>query len=149
MAFNEKYNEFQQNNCDVWIVSVDSEYTIYQWTKTKKYEGGILGNKIPYVSDLNKDISIDFGALMADGCHSDRTLVIVDNKGIIRSITRNDPPAGRNPDEVLRVLKAYQHADQHGVVCPANFHANNKTVDLVDTPHGKLQYFQSKYNPNE
>jgi len=38
-------------------------------------------------------------------------------KGVVVQITKNDNPVGRNVDEVLRLVKAFQYVDQHGEVC--------------------------------
>lgn len=39
----------------------------------------------------------------------------------MRQITINDLPVGRNVEETLRLVKAFQHADEHGDVrfCPS------------------------------
>jgi alkyl hydroperoxide reductase subunit AhpC len=36
-------------------------------------------------------------------------------------MTVNDANVGRNVDETLRILKAFQHSDKHGEVCPSNW----------------------------
>ena len=43
-----------------------------------------------------------------------RGLFIIDDKGILRQITMNDLPVGRSVDEVLRLVQAFQFADEHG-----------------------------------
>ncbi len=35
---------------------------------------------------------------------------------------------GRNVDETLRLVKAFQHTDKHGEVCPINWQPGQKTV---------------------
>jgi len=57
-----------------------------------------------------------------------RGLFIIDGKGKIRSITINDEQVGRNVDETLRTIQAFQHADEHGVVCPAGWKPGSKTI---------------------
>ena len=37
-------------------------------------------------------------------------------------------PSKWNPDEYLRLVKAFQFADQHGEVCPANWQPGQKTM---------------------
>ena len=48
--------------------------------------------------------------------------------GILRQITINDLPVGRSVDEVLRLVKAFQFTDEHGEVCPANWHPGRRTI---------------------
>jgi len=40
----------------------------------------------------------------------------------------NDPPVGRNVDEVLRLVKAFKFTDEHGEVCPVNWTPGANTV---------------------
>lgn len=51
----------------------------------------------------------------------------------MRQITINDPPVGRSVDEAMRLLKAYQFADEHGEVCPANWQEGEKTIKASPT----------------
>lgn len=57
-----------------------------------------------------------------------RGLFIIDTKGIVRQITINDLPVGRSVHEVIRLIKAFQFADKHGEVCPANWEEGKETI---------------------
>jgi alkyl hydroperoxide reductase subunit AhpC len=57
-----------------------------------------------------------------------RGLVIIDGTFTIRSILINDEQVGRSTDEAFRIVQAFQHADKHGVVCPANWTPGKKTI---------------------
>ena len=57
-----------------------------------------------------------------------RGLVVIDPSGKVRSITINDEQVGRNAEETLRLVQAFQHADKHGVVCPASWKPGSKTI---------------------
>lgn len=72
-----------------------------------------------------------------------RGLFIIDPKGITRQITVNDLPVGRNVEEVLRLIKAFQYADKHGEVCPANWNPTKKTI--IPNPRDSKEYFKSTY----
>lgn len=56
-----------------------------------------------------------------------------------RQITCNDLPVGRNVDEILRLIKAFQHVDKFGEVCPANWQPGSKT--MIAHPVGAKRYF--------
>ena len=88
-----------------------------------------------------------------------RGLFIISDKGVVRHITHNDPPVGRNVDEVLRLVRAYQFTDEHGEVCPANWQPGKPTVNILiylfqimhytnlnsqmkPDPKGSLSYFE-------
>lgn len=55
-------------------------------------------------------------------------LFLIDPQGIVRQITINDLPVGRNVDEVLRLIDAFKFTDVHGEVCPANWHQGDMTI---------------------
>jgi peroxiredoxin (alkyl hydroperoxide reductase subunit C) len=47
---------------------------------------------------------------------------------MIRHASINDAPVGRSVEEVLRLVKAFQHVDEHGEVCPAGWTPGAKTM---------------------
>ena len=106
--------------------------------KTPRKEGGIGKINIPLLADVSRKISSDFGVLLDEG-HTCRGTFIIDPKGIIRHMSFNDPPVGRNVDEYLRLVKAYQFTDKHGEVCPAKWKPGSKTIK--PNPKGSLEYF--------
>jgi len=57
-----------------------------------------------------------------------RGLFIIDPDQKIRSVQVNDDAVGRSVDEALRLIKAFQFADKHGEVCPANWQPGDKTI---------------------
>ena len=85
--------------------------------------------QIPMLSDLTKEISKDYGVLTPNGAISFRGTFIIDDKGILRHSSINDLPVGRNPDETLRLVQAFQYVDKHGEVCPANWTPGKATMD--------------------
>lgn len=56
----------------------------------------------------------------------------------------NDPPVGRNVDEVLRLVKGYQFVEKHGEVCPANWKPGDSTMKA--DPKGSQEYFNKKFD---
>jgi alkyl hydroperoxide reductase subunit AhpC len=59
----------------------------------------------------------------------------------ISDISINDLPVGRNVDEYLRLVEAFQFADEHGEVCPVNWKKGEKT--MKDDPKASLEYFKT------
>lgn len=130
IAFNNKAKEFREIGCEVIAVSVDSKFSHMEYTLKPRKEGGLGNMDIPLVSDLNKEISKAYGCLCEDGDVgvSYRATYIIDKKGIVRHSSINDLPVGRNPDEYLRLVKAFLYVDEHGEVCPANWQPGHKTM---------------------
>jgi alkyl hydroperoxide reductase subunit AhpC len=141
IAFNDKVKEFDKRNAIILGISVDSQYTHLAWINTPRKQGGLGGLDYPLVSDLTKKIAADYGVLTADGAVALRGLFLIDRDGIVRHELVNDLPIGRSVDEALRVLDALQHFEVHGEVCPANWHAGDKT--MKPDPKGSLKYFES------
>lgn len=65
---------------------------------------------------------------MCEAGHDLRGTAIIDPDGIVRHISMNHPDVGRNIDEVLRLVQAYQFAREHGEVCPAQWHEGADTI---------------------
>eukprot|EP00043_Microstomoeca_roanoka_P004267 m.48616 g.48616 ORF g.48616 m.48616 type:complete len:237 (+) comp12416_c1_seq1:292-1002(+) len=143
LAFNDRLAEFKDLNTEVLAMSVDSVYTLLAWTNTRRAEGGLGQVELPLLSDLTHKISKSYGVLLEDVGHTLRGLFIIDDKGILRQITMNDLPVGRSVDETLRLIKAFQFSDAHGVVCPAGWKPGDDTI--VPNPQDKLDYFK-KHN---
>lgn len=134
IAFNNKAKEFREIGCELIAVSVDSKFSHMEYTLKSRKEGGLGPMDIPLVSDLNKTISTDYGCLCDTGDVgvSYRATYIIDKNSIVRHSSINDLPVGRNPDEYLRLVKAFQYVDLHGEVCPANWQPGEKTM-IPDT----------------
>ena len=138
-AFQERLSEFESRNTQVIGVSVDSKFSHYAWLNTPKSKGGIEGVKYPLVADLTKEISKNYGVLLEDAGVALRGLFLIDREGIVRHITINDLPLGRNIDEVLRLIDALQYTEEHGEVCPANWEKGKKA--MKPSQDGLEEYF--------
>ena len=126
--YSNKAKEFRKVGCEVVGCSVDSHFTHRQWDLTPKEDGGLGGLDIPLLSDLDKSISESYGVLLDAGI-SLRGTFIIDDKGILRHSTINDLPVGRNIDETLRLVQAFQYTDKHGEVCPSSWTPGATTME--------------------
>jgi peroxiredoxin (alkyl hydroperoxide reductase subunit C) len=130
LRFHEMAPKFQERNCQVFGVSVDSHFVHKAWVETKKEEGG-LGGKLDYplLADLKKTTASDYGVLAEDAGVALRGLFIIDPEGIVRHATINHLAVGRSATEALRVLSAFQFVAQHGdQVCPAEWSEGEETM---------------------
>ncbi|UCG52297.1 MAG: peroxiredoxin [Candidatus Latescibacterota bacterium] len=145
LAFDEKLDEFKSRNAEVVGVSVDSAYTHLAWKNTAVDQGGIGPIQYPLVSDLNKEISRNFGVLMDDG-FALRGLFLIDREGIIRHAVLNDLPLGRSVAEALRTLDALRFFEEKGRLCPANWEKGNEGME--ESTSGVIDYL-SKFSKNK
>jgi len=140
-AFQEKLNEFEQRNVQLIACSTDTEQSHWGWLNMDKKAGGIQGVNYPVIADTNKTISYNYGVLAGDWDYDEngqltaqgemvayRGLFLIDLEGIIRHETVNDMPIGRNVEEVLRIVDAWQFYEKHGEVCPANWKPGAETM---------------------
>ena len=149
ISFSQQNSQFQDINAQVLAISTDSHHTHLAWTRLKREEGGVGQLNIPLVADVSKKISRSYGVLVEDE-NDDmfgaalRGLFIIDPKGTIRSVQINDDAVGRNVDETLRILKAFQHADNNpGTGCPASWVPGSDTIKT--NPYESKEYFKSHY----
>lgn len=69
-----------------------------------------------------------------------RGTAIIDPDGIVQHLSYNHPFVGRNIDEVLRLVQAFQYTREHGESCPAQWHEGE---DAISTDRKKAkEYFQ-------
>ncbi|MFO0823610.1 MAG: hypothetical protein U0792_10925 [Gemmataceae bacterium] len=72
------------------------------------------------VADWLKKISSDYGVLLEGGIAL-RGTFIIDQKGILQTMTIHDLPLGRSIDEALAMLPTRCSTSKHGEVCPAGW----------------------------
>jgi peroxiredoxin (alkyl hydroperoxide reductase subunit C) len=155
IAFQEKIDEFEKRNVAVVGCSVDSKYSHWAWLNTEKKDGGIKGVKFPLVADLSKTIAENFDVLAGEYNYNDegemefdgeakayRGLFLIDKQGIVRHQVVNDMSLGRSIDEALRMVDALQFFEEHGEVCPANWHPGDDTI--IET-HDSVSNYLSKH----
>lgn len=139
IAFSNAAAEYEAAGAQLIGVSVDSHYTHLAWVNTPRNKGGLGEINFPMVADLTKSIATDYDVLLDAGIAL-RGLFVIDPKGIIRHSTVNDLPVGRNVEEPLRIIQAFQYVEKHGEVCPANWKQGSATMKA--DPKGSQEYFQ-------
>ncbi|MEO9483756.1 MAG: peroxiredoxin [Ekhidna sp.] len=153
-AFQEKLEEFEKRGVAVVGVSCDTEETHLAWLMTDKNKGGISGVTYPLVADSSKTIASNFGVLAGDWSYDEegnlgfegapvafRGTFYIDKDGIVRHESINDLPLGRNIDEMLRIVDAWQHVQAHGEVCPANWEEGKTAMNA--TRDGVAEYLSN------
>ena len=127
IAFDTALDKFRAKNAEVIGVSVDSHFTHLAWKNTPRDQGGIGDINYPLVADLDKNISREYGILSGESVAL-RGLLLIDKEGIVRHELVNDLGLGRSVDEAIRMLDALQFSEEHGEVCPANWHEGDEAM---------------------
>ncbi len=143
LAFNQAVKQFEENNCQLIGISIDSHFSHLAWRNTPVDQGGIGNIQYPLVADLDKSISRSYNVLLDDSVAL-RGLFLIDKEGIIRHQVVNDLPLGRSVEEALRVLDALQFTEEHGEVCPANWKKGQEA--MVPTAEGVASYLAKNMN---
>merc|ERR1739838_391226 len=128
IAFSDRAEEFRKINCELVACSTDSHFSHFAWVNTPRKQGGLGEMQIPLLADKSMVISKAYGVLKEDEGLTFRGLFIIDEKQNLRQITINDLPVGRDVDETMRLVQAFQFVDQHGKVCPAGWKPGQKTM---------------------
>jgi peroxiredoxin (alkyl hydroperoxide reductase subunit C) len=121
-GFQAHIDEFKEDGVELIGVSTDSFFSHNAWFADRQ----TFPEKIthPVLADTNHAVSRAFGVLKEDQGIAFRATVIVDDQGIIRSVTVNDLSVGRSPAETLRTVQALQS----GGLCGADWKKGEKFV---------------------
>lgn len=141
VAFSEAAKRFEALDAQVLFASTDSEYSLLAWTNVARKDGGLGPVDIPLLADTNHKLSRDYGVLIEDEGIALRGLFIIDPKGIVRHITINDLPVGRNVEESLRLVEGFQWTDKNGTVLPCNWTPGAATIK--PTVEDSKEYFKN------
>jgi len=104
-------------------ISTDTQFVHKIWQEvelSKMVEGGV---PYPLVSDPGGKIGSMYGVYDESAGINVRGRFIIDPDGIIQAMEILSPPVGRNVNELIRQLQAYQHVRKTGgkEVCPAGW----------------------------
>ena len=129
IAFAEIFPEFQKRGVELIGLSIDSIYAHIAWVRNIEDKFGI---KIPFpiIADLNQEVSKAYGMVMPSASKTEtiRCVFIIDPKGILRAMLYYPMSAGRNTQEILRLIDALQTSDMYSVATPANWKPGDKVV---------------------
>lgn len=116
-------------------VSTDSRFTHKIWNEeelSKMVEGGI---PFPMLSDSGGRIGTVYGVYDEAAGVDVRGRFLIDPDGVIQALEVLTPPVGRNPDELIRQIRAFQHTRATGEVMPSGWEPGKPTLkpgpDLV------------------
>jgi peroxiredoxin (alkyl hydroperoxide reductase subunit C) len=132
-SFQDKMPEFKKLNTALVGLSIDQVYSHIKWVEWIEEN---LKKKIefPIIADHGA-IGSKYGMIHPNKSSSTvRAVFIIDPVGTIRAIIYYPPEIGRNMDEIVRTIKAFQIADKHGVAMPANWPNNELLKDRVIIP---------------
>lgn len=134
VGFQKRYEEFKKLNTELIGLSIDQVFSHIKWVEWIKEKLGIE-IKFPIIADDQGNIARLYGMLHeGKGTNTVRAVFIIDPNGILRAMLYYPQEVGRNIDEILRMLKAFQVADANKVAMPHNWPNNELIGDKVIIP---------------
>jgi peroxiredoxin (alkyl hydroperoxide reductase subunit C) len=129
------YKDFKALGTEVLSVSTDSRFVHKIWQEeelSKMVDGGV---PFPMLSDAGGKIGEIYGVYDDAAGVDIRGRFIIDPDFVIRAMEVLTPEVGRNPDELIRQIKAFQHVRKTGEVTPSGWEPGDTTLtpgpDLV------------------
>lgn len=129
MAFAAIADELKALNVQLIGLSIDSVSAHLAWIHAIEEKMGV---EIPFpvIADLDMRIASRYGMIHSGQSNTTtvRTVFFIDDKGILRAMIYYPLQNGRYMPEIIRLVKALQTTDAHGVSTPANWQPGDKVV---------------------
>ena len=121
--------EWQKRNVKVIGLSVDPVESHNRWEGDIAETQGATVN-FPMIADPDKKVSNLYGMVHpeADPTITVRSVFVIDANKKVRLMLTYPPSAGRNFDEILRVIDSLQLTDKHKVTTPANWKQGDEVI---------------------
>ena len=136
--FQGKLKEFNKMGAEVIACSTDSHFSHAAWLNTPKKTRRHRRRDLPHRQRFPKDHRSRLWS-SAGGRHGAARDFHHRQRGHRSEQVVNNLPLGRSIDETLRTLKALQHVEEHGEVCPANWNEGAKA--MKPSEEGLKEYF--------
>jgi len=126
-AMNAKYDEFQAMGVDILAVSTDTKFSHKRFVETEPL---LKDLKLTIGADPTGTVSRAFGVLLEEEGIALRGRFLINPEGVVVAQEVQAPSVGRNVNEFLRQVEAWQHATKTGEVCPAGWRPGKKTLPV-------------------
>lgn len=122
--FGKRHRDFADRDAQVLGASADTQYVHLAW---RKNHPDLKALPYPMLADTKRELSSVLGIIHKTDGVPLRATFIVDPEGYIRHASVNDLSVGRNVDEVLRLLDAFQTDE----LCPCNWKKGEPTLEAA------------------
>ena len=150
IAFARAYTYFQKLNTELLGLSIDSNASHLAWIYDIYCKTGI---KLPFpiIADRNGQIARKYGMISNDVSTTEtvRTVFIIDDKGIVRTILIYPLNIGRFIPEIIRIIQAPQMADCSNGSTAANWMPSQPVIVRPPQTFYELEERQKYINENQ
>jgi len=126
-AMNAKYDEFKKMGVEILAVSTDTKFSHKRFVETEPL---LKDFKLTIGADPKGEVTRAFGVMIEEEGIALRGRFLINPDGICVAQEVQAPSVGRNVNEFLRQVEAWQHAEKTGEVCPANWRPGKKTLPV-------------------
>ena len=126
-AMNAHYDDFQKLGVEILAVSVDSKFSHKRFAETEPI---LKGLKLKIGADTTMEVSRAFGILVEEEGVALRGRFLFNPDGVCVAQEVQADSVGRNVNEFLRQVQAWQYAAKTGEVCPAGWRPGKKTLPV-------------------
>lgn len=123
---------------EVFAISVDSRFSHKIWQEeelSKMVDGGV---PFPMLSDAGGRVGSVYGVYDEEAGVDIRGRFLIDPDFVIRSMEVMTPEVGRNVNELIRQVQAFQHVRKTGEVTPAGWTPGKPTLKPGPELTGKV-----------
>ncbi|MBK5938398.1 peroxiredoxin [Halochromatium roseum] len=129
IAFAKRHADFKALGCELLGLSIDSNFSHIAWERNIKEKFGVeIG--FPIIADLSMQVAKAYGMIQpgASDTSAVRATFIIDPNGVLRAMVYYPMSNGRSIDEFVRLVKALQTSDEHGVATPEGWQPGDKVI---------------------
>ena len=134
IALQRSINEFENRNCALLGLSVDSIYAHVAWIRNieEKFDVAI---SFPVIEDISMSISQAYGMLdeNSDTTATVRAVFFIDPNSILRAKIIYPMQVGRSVPELIRALSALQAVDEQGMSAAESWQPGQPLIPLAPT----------------
>lgn len=129
IAFAKAYDTFQDLDCDLLGLSIDSVYAHIAWVLNIEKTFGV---EIPFpiIADLSMAVASAYGMVHQGASDTSpvRATFLIDPDGILRAMIYYPMSNGRSVDELIRLLQALQTSDAQMVATPEGWRPGEPVI---------------------
>lgn len=129
IAFARAHERFQELECDLLGLSIDSKYSHIAWVRNIEEKFGVQ-IPFPIIEDLSMNVANAYGMIQpgASDTSAVRATFVIDPDGVLRAMVYYPMSNGRSVDEFVRLVQALRATVEHKVATPENWHPGDAVI---------------------
>ncbi|QDV05744.1 Selenocysteine-containing peroxiredoxin PrxU [Planctomycetes bacterium Poly30] len=129
IAFARAHERFQEFECDLLGLSIDSKYSHIAWVRNIEEKFGVQ-IPFPIIEDLSMNVANAYGMIQpgASDTSAVRATFVIDPDGVLRAMVYYPMSNGRSVDEFVRLVQALRATVEHKVATPENWHPGDAVI---------------------